>query len=99
MALCLCLNLKNRCLKYILNFNKDKMMQTHSSAGIAQNPLLAAVQLRENDVFNFRYKPDEAKKRFEPYGTLVVKKYGEDKLYLVDTYWGSGDSRTFTPDE
>lgn len=79
------------------------MIQTHSSAGIAQNPLLAAVQFRVNDVFNFRYKPDEAKKRFEPYhcfdGTLVVKKCGEDKLYLVDTYWSIGDSRIFTPDE
>lgn len=79
------------------------MIQTHSSAGIAQNPVLAAVQFRVNDVFNFRYKPDEAKKRFEPYhcfdGTLVVKKYSDDKLYLVDTYWSSGDSRTFTPDE
>ena len=67
------------------------------------NTVLAAVQFRENDVFNFRWKPDEAKKRFEPYhcfdGTLVVKKYGEDKLYLVDTYWSGGDSKTFTPDE
>jgi hypothetical protein len=36
-------NLKNRCSKYILNFNKDKMIQTHSSAGIAQNPMLPAV--------------------------------------------------------
>lgn len=70
------------------------MSQTHSSAGIVQNPVLAAVQFRENDVFNFRYKPEEAKKRFEPYhcfdGTLVVKKYSDDKIYLVDTYWSSG---------
>ena len=43
-ALCLCLNLKNRCSKYILNFNKDKMIQTTTSAGIAQNPVLEAVK-------------------------------------------------------
>ena len=79
------------------------MIQTTTSAGIAQNPVLAAVQFRENDVFNFRYKPEEAKKRFETYhcfdGTLVVKKYSNDKLYLVDTYWCGGDNKTFTPDE
>jgi len=79
------------------------MSQTTTEAGIAQNPLLAAVQFRENDVFNFHYKPDEAKKLFEPYhcfdGTLVVKKYSDDKIYLVDTYWSSGDSRTFTPEK
>ena len=79
------------------------MTQTHSSAGIAQNPVLAAVQFKENDVFNFRYKPEEAKKRFEPYhcfdGTLVVKKYSDGKILLVDTYWSGGDSRTFTPEK
>ena len=70
--------------------------------GIAK-PMLAAVQFNENDVFNFRYKPEEAKKRFEPYhcfdGTLVVKKYSDGKTYLVDTFWSSGDSRTFTPEK
>lgn len=75
---------------------------TIPSAPLLPNPVLAAVQFRENDVFNFRYKPDEAKKRFEPYhcfdGTLVVKNYSTG-LHLVDTYWSGGDSRTFTPDE
>ena len=82
--------------------DSDMQLIVNSSADIAANPMLAAVQFRENDVFNFRYKPDEAKKRFEPYhcfdGTLVVKKYSAG-FYLVDTYWSSGDSRTFTPDE
>lgn len=67
------------------------------------NTGLAAVQFNENDVFNFRYKPEEAKKRFEPYhcfdGTLVVKKYSDGKIFLVDTYWGGADSRTFTPEQ
>ena len=70
--------------------------------GIAK-PMLAAVQFNENDVFDFRYKPEEVKKRFEPYhcfdGTLVVKKYSDGKIFLVDTYWGGGDSRTFTPEK
>ena len=79
------------------------MSNTTTDAGIAQNPVLAAVQFKENDVFNFRYKPEEAKKRFEPYhcfdGTLVVKKYSDGKILLVDTYWSGGDSRTFTPEK
>lgn len=61
------------------------------------------VQFKENDVFNFRYKPEEAEKRYAPYhcfdGTLVVKKYNDGEIRLVDTYWGGGDNRTFTPDK
>lgn len=59
-------------------------------------------QFVENDVYNFRYKPDEFKKRFEPYhcfdGILVVQKHN-DKIYLVDTYWSTGDNKIFTPEK
>lgn len=66
------------------------------------NTGLTTIQFKENDVFEFRYKPEELKKRFAPYhcfdGTLVVKKY-DGKIYLVDTYWSGGDSRIFTPEK
>lgn len=60
--------------------------------------------LREGDVYSFRYNEEETKKRFEPYhcfdGQLIVRKYGEGgEMRLVDTYWGSGDNRTFTLEE
>lgn len=58
------------------------------------------IELKVNDVYSFRYNEEEIKKRFEPYhcfdGQLVVKKRHGGDLYLVDTYWGSGDNRTFT---
>lgn len=55
-------------------------------------------QIRLNDVFRFRYHPEEAKKRFDPShcfdGKLVVKQSNNDffdnGLYLEDTYWHSG---------
>lgn len=80
---------------------KKSELTTENPAGA--KPVLAAVQFKENDVFNFRYKPEEAKKRFEPYhcfdGTLIVKKYSDGNIFLVDTYWSSGDNRTFTPEK
>lgn len=58
-------------------------------------------EFKENDVFEFRYKPAEAQKLHSPYhcfdGTLVVKKSTDNNILLVDTYWGYGESRTFTP--
>jgi hypothetical protein len=58
------------------------------------------IQLKVNDVYSFRYNEEEIKKRFEPYhcfdGQLVVKKRHDESLYLVDTYWGSGDNRVFS---
>lgn len=67
------------------------------------NTGLATVQFKENDVFEFRYKPEEEKKRSEPYhcfdGTLVVKRNDNGEIYLVDTFWGGGKNRAFTPEE
>lgn len=83
--------------------NKEQNTENKDLTATFGNAVLAAVQFKENDVFEFRYKPEEVKKRFEPYhcfdGTLVVKKYDNGKIYLVDTYWSGGDSRTFTPEK
>ena len=57
------------------------------------------VKLRVNDVYSFNYNAVEVEKRFDPYhcfdGQLIVKEIN-GKLILKDTYWGSGDNRTFT---
>lgn len=67
------------------------------------NTGLATIQFKENDVFEFRYKPEEEKKRFNPYhcfdGMLVVKKNDKEEIYLVDTFWRGRKNRAFTPEE
>lgn len=64
---------------------------------------ITEIKLKVNDVYNFRYSQEEAKKRFEPYhcfdGTLIVRKLHNGGFHLVDTYWASGDSRTFTMEQ
>lgn len=61
------------------------------------------MNIKENDVFNFRYNTEEAKKRIAPYhcfdGILIATKYGETDLRLVDTYWYSVENITFTLEE
>jgi hypothetical protein len=60
-------------------------------------------QIKENDVFTFRWSEEEIKNRFEPYhcfdGTLVAKKQKDDTLLLVDTYWLSSDNKHFKIEE
>lgn len=58
------------------------------------------IELKENDVYLFRYKPEVAEKKFPPYhcfdGKLVVRKLSDGDFLLCDTYWGSAsDSRSF----
>lgn len=69
------------------------MIQTTTSAGIAQNPVLAALQFNENDVFSFRYNEAELKARFSPHhcfdGQFIVKVNSKGEKYFVDTYWAS----------
>jgi len=52
-----------------------------------------------NDVYEFRYNEEMAKKLAYPYhcfdGTLIVRKSEGGSIYLVDTYWSS-DNRMFT---
>jgi metal-responsive CopG/Arc/MetJ family transcriptional regulator len=51
------------------------------------------------DVYNFKWNAEELNKRFSPYhcfdGTLIVKERSTG-LYLEDTYWSGGDSKTFS---
>jgi len=60
-------------------------------------------QIRENDVFKFRYSPkkeqgwDSRTHCFEGY--LVARK-SDDELRLVDTYWGiKGDGRVLSQEQ
>jgi hypothetical protein len=61
------------------------------------------IEIKENDVYRFRFNEAELKKRFEPWhcfdGKLVVFKNREGELRLRDTYWSTGSSRAFTLDE
>jgi hypothetical protein len=61
------------------------------------------MELKINNVYEFRYKPEIAEKIFSPYhcfdGQLIAREWG-DKVILQDTYWGtSSDSRRFSLDE
>jgi len=60
------------------------------------------MKLKLNDVYKFHYNEVWSKKIFEPYwcfdGQLIVKERNE-QLYLEDTYWNSGDNKTFTLEE
>lgn len=64
---------------------------------------METIKLTVGDVYSFAYKPEFRKSLFDPYhcfdGQLVVKQSEHRGLYLEDTYWGYGDSRTFTPSE
>ncbi|WP_291566805.1 MULTISPECIES: hypothetical protein [unclassified Clostridium] len=57
------------------------------------------MNLKLNDVFDFRYNEKWLDKTFEPYhcfdGQLIVKQNRNGELYLEDTYWTS-DNKTFT---
>ena len=59
------------------------------------------MNIKESDVFDFRYKPEVVKNSFSPYhcfdGILIVRKDKKEEFYLEDTYWSNG--RTFTLDE
>ena len=60
------------------------------------------MELKLNDVYKFNYNIIWSRKIFEPYwcfdGQLIVRKRN-GKLYLEDTYWFSGENRTFTLEE
>lgn len=60
-------------------------------------------KLKVNDVYEFRYKDEIVQSQSYLYhcfdGTLVVKKRTNGELYFRDTYWSSGDSRSFTVEE
>lgn len=57
------------------------------------------LELKNMDVFSFRFNAEYVKKESYPYhcfdGTLIAKKFHDGKIRLVDTYWTS-DSRVFT---
>jgi len=59
-------------------------------------------QIKEFDVFDFRYKPEIEEDMFEPYhcfdGQLIAKKDDKGGIYLEDTYWSSG-GKIFTLQE
>jgi len=51
------------------------------------------IEIKENDVYHFRYNNYESKKRHDPYhcfdGQMVVVKNNDGGLSLLDTYWSS----------
>lgn len=57
------------------------------------------MELKINDVYKFRYNEEYLEKLFEPYhcfdAQLIVKQ-GIHNLYLEDTYWSTGNNKTFT---
>jgi hypothetical protein len=61
------------------------------------------VNIKVNDVYKFRYNAEWTKKLHEPYwcfdGQLIVKKHRNGELYLVDTYWGTSENKSFTLEE
>lgn len=61
---------------------------------------MSTIVLKENDVYKFRFNEHELKNRQYPNhcfdGTLIVKKHSDNRLILEDTYWGSGESKSFT---
>jgi hypothetical protein len=64
---------------------------------------METIEIKLNDVFSFRFNEAETKKRFDPYhcfdGTLIVKQSNDGGLYLEDTYWSSGENKSFTVSE
>lgn len=60
------------------------------------------VEIKVNNVYNFKYNEKWSKKVFDPYhcfdGQLIVRQ-GEEGLYLEDTYWSAGENRCFTLEE
>lgn len=61
---------------------------------------MAKIILKENDVYKFRFNEHELKNRQYPNhcfdGTLIVKKYSDNRFFLEDTYWSCGESKSFT---
>lgn len=61
------------------------------------------MKIKENDYFTFRYDTDSYTGVGDPYwcfdGRLVAKKNKDGSIFLEDTYWGSGNNRTFTVEE
>lgn len=58
--------------------------------------------MKPNDVYRFHYHPDTESRYDRNWcfdGLLTVKEAGGGGLLLVDSYWGSGDNRTFTPEK
>jgi hypothetical protein len=59
------------------------------------------IDIKVNDVYDFRFKEELAKKMFEPYhcfdGQLIAKQSHDGALILEDTYWGSsGGNKKYT---
>ena len=56
-------------------------------------------KINVGDVYKFQYSKEYAGKKFDPHwcfdGQLVAQKYHEDKILLIDTYWGSGSDRNY----
>ncbi len=66
------------------------------------------MEIKEYDVFKFRYNKENLQKRFEPYhcfdGQLIAFKQSDDQIRLMDTFWMNrfkpdGDCRTFDLEE
>ena len=67
------------------------------------------MEIKEGDVFRFRYNKEEAAKQFEPYhcfdGQLIAFKKQDGTIHLADTYWMTSfdradmDCRKFTPEQ
>ena len=51
-------------------------------------------EIKENNIYDFRYNAEYVENHFEPYhcfeGQLIVLKNRKDELVLVDTFWGFG---------
>lgn len=60
------------------------------------------MEIKLNDVYRFCYNDEWKRKIFDPNwcfdGQLIVKERN-GKLYLEDTYWNSGENKTFTLEE
>lgn len=54
------------------------------------------MDIKLNDVYRFRYREEMIKCKFEPYwcfdSQLIVTQNKKRELFLVDTYWGFGNS-------
>lgn len=57
--------------------------------------------MKIGDVYRFHWKPGQGPEGDAYWcfdGKLIVRETRDGGLILVDTYWGSGDNRTFTPE-